>query len=124
MSEERMSKEDILAQLHNEWGGFLQRLSCLDTLQQDDYLKQKEYESLKDLLNYICGYWSGTLWMVSLSLISSSGAQFVQTGQIDQTTQEYFARLEVEESKNRLPGKPGDIEKKFSKELKKFIQFV
>ena|SRR5579859_6527641 len=124
MSEERMSKEDVLAQLRNEWGEFLQRLSYLDALQQDNYLKQKEYESLNDLLNYICGYWSGTLWMIPLSLISSSGAQVVQTGSIDQTTQEYFARLEVEESKNKLPDRPGDMEKKFSRGLKKFIQFV
>src|SRR5258708_37489683 len=95
MSEESMSRDEVLAQLNDDWSEFLNDFDSLDILQRDDYFKTKKQKTLKDLLICICGYWSGTsgitigLLQNGLFLSDLQSAEKVQADSVENAVDVY-----------------------------------
>jgi hypothetical protein len=63
-----LTREQLLASLHTDWGTFVQRLQNLPLEAQAAYLQQQGYARLADLLAHIIAWWQGGLTDVPIML--------------------------------------------------------
>jgi hypothetical protein len=56
-----ITREQILASLHTDWGTFIERFQRLSPEAQSAYLQQQGYARFADLLAHVIAWWQGGL---------------------------------------------------------------
>jgi hypothetical protein len=87
MAEQTSLRNDLLNTVETEWGRYLSTIVSMTTDDQDHYVHDQGYNSLKDLLAHICAWWQTALNVIETT---RNGGAFQQNWKDDD---EYNARV-------------------------------
>jgi DinB superfamily len=86
-----ITREQILASLHTDWGAFVQRFQRLSPEAQATYLQQQGYVCFADLLAHVIAWWQEGL--AAIPTILSSPAYTPPDHDVDQFNAQAVERL-------------------------------
>jgi hypothetical protein len=61
MVDQTSLRDDLLSTVETQWGRYLSTVVSMTTADQDQYVRDQGYNSLKDLLAHICAWWQTAL---------------------------------------------------------------